>query len=96
MITNTSELPTNCESFKSKSLSNVSFTDNDIGKIIKGLDPNKAHGHDMIGIRIWKNCGDSIYKLLRTCLDQGTFLLGWKKASVVSIHKKKDKLSIKK
>ena len=52
MITNTSELPTNCESFKAKSLSNVSFTDNDVGKIIKGLDPNKAHVHDMMGIRI--------------------------------------------
>ena len=31
-----------------KSLSNITFTNNDIGKTIKGLDPNKAHGHDMI------------------------------------------------
>ena len=48
LITNTSELLTNCESLTDKSLSNIFFTDNDIGKIIKGLDPNKAHGHDMM------------------------------------------------
>ena len=36
-------LPTNCESLIDKSLSNVIFTDNGIGKIIKGLDSNKAH-----------------------------------------------------
>ena len=52
LIENTSVLPTNCESLTDKSLSNINFTDNDIGKIIKGLDSNKAHGHDMISIRM--------------------------------------------
>ena len=65
MITNTNVLPTNCESLTDKSLSNISFTDNDIGKIIKCLDPNKAHGHDMMSMRMLKICGDSIYKPLR-------------------------------
>ena len=37
LITNTCELPTNCKSSTDKSLSNISFTDNDIGKIIKGF-----------------------------------------------------------
>ena len=32
LITNTSELPTNCESLTDKSLSNISFNDNDMGK----------------------------------------------------------------
>ena len=45
-------LPTNCESLTDKSLSNINFTGNDIGKIIKGLDSSKAHGHDMISIRM--------------------------------------------
>ena len=30
------------------------MTDNDIGKIIKDLDPNKAHDHDLMGIRMQK------------------------------------------
>ena len=92
-------LPTNCESLTDKSLSNISFTDNDIGKIIKSLDPNKAHGHDMMSIRMLKTCGDSIYKLLhlifRASLDQGNFPLCWKKANIVPIYKKNDKKSIK-
>ena len=40
LIKNTSVLPTNCENLAGKSLSNITFTGNDIGKIIKGLDPN--------------------------------------------------------
>ena len=32
-----------------------------ISKIIHNLDPNKAHGHDMISIRMLKTC--SVYKL---------------------------------
>ena len=62
LIKNTSVLPTNCESLTDKSLSNITFTDNDIWKIIKCLDPNKAHGHDMISIRMLKLCRGSIYK----------------------------------
>ena len=43
-----------------KSLSSFQFTANDIKSIINKLDPNKAHGHDMINIRMNKLCGDSI------------------------------------
>ena len=99
LITNTSALPTNCESFLDKSLSNISFTDKDIGKIIKCLDPNKAHGHDIMSMRMLTICGDSNYKplrlIFRAFLDQGTFPIYWKKANVVSIYKKNDKQSIK-
>ena len=65
LITNTSELSTNCKILTVKSLSNISFTDNDSEKIVKDLDPNKAHGHDMMSLRILKMCVDSICKLLR-------------------------------
>ena len=34
----------------------------DIRSIINKLDPNKAHGHDNISIRMIKLRGDSIYK----------------------------------
>ena len=92
-------LPTNCESLTNKTLSNISFTDNDIGKIVKCLDPNKAQVHDMMSILMVKICGYSIYKPLhltfRASLDQGTFPLFWKKANVVPTYKKNDKQSIK-
>ena len=38
-----------------KLLSTIHFTSDDILNIIKDLETNKAHGHDMIGIRMKKN-----------------------------------------
>ena len=34
-----------------KIISSISFSSNDVAKIIRDLDPSKAHGHDMISIR---------------------------------------------
>lgn len=84
-------LPTNCENVTDKSLSNITVTDNDIGKIIQGLNPNKARCHDTINILMLKLCRSSIYKplpfIFRACLDQGIFPLCWKKARIVSYHR---------
>ena len=43
-------------------LSDIVFNSEDVGKVISGLDPNKAGGHDMISIRMPKICGESIHK----------------------------------
>ena len=40
-----------------KFISSVSFSSNDIVRIILELDPNKTHGYDMISIRKLKICG---------------------------------------
>ena len=92
MWKNTNELPTNYENLTDKSLSNITFTDNDVGEKSKGLEPNKPHVHDMISIWMLKICEGSFYKPLRLIfrdyLDQGIFPLFWKKANVASIHKK--------
>ena len=62
--------------------------------IIRDLDPNKTHGHD-ISIRVLKICDESISKLLqiifKSCIEKGQFPNKWKKANVVSVHKKGDK-----
>ena len=62
-----------------------------VSNIIKKLDPNKAHGHDKISIRMLKLCGDSINSPLATifknCLNERIFPNDWKKANVVPIHK---------
>ena len=75
------------------------FPKEDIYKIIKNLDPNKAHGHDMISIRMIKLCGISICKpleiIFQNCLRSGKFPSEWKKANVVPTFKKGDKQCIK-
>ena len=80
-------------------LDTIVFSKEDIYKIIKNLDPNKAHGHDMISIRMIKLCGISICKpleiIFQNCLRSGKFPSEWKKANVVPTFKKGDKQCIK-
>ena len=64
-----------------KFISSISFSSNDIARIIQDLDPNKAHDHDMISIRMLKICSESISKPLEIILEK------WKKANVVPVHK---------
>ena len=47
-----------------KRLSNVQISNKKIIKTINNLDPNKAHGHDMISIRMLKLCDPSLCKPL--------------------------------
>ena len=83
----------------SESLTTFDSSNNDILKIIRNFDPNKAHGHDMISIRMVKICDDFICKSLKLIfqsgLESGKFLSEWKKADVVPIHKKGDKHILK-
>ena len=41
-----------------KRLDNVTFSIEEIGNIMQGLEPNKAHGQDKVSIRILKICGN--------------------------------------
>ena len=94
-IDNSSELPLNFLKKTVKSISAATFSCDDIATLIKNLDPNKAHGHDMISIRMLKLCGKSICKprdlIFQSCMKQGKFLADWKKANVVPVHKKGNK-----
>ena len=80
-------------------LSAVNFSIDDIAKILQNLDPNKAHGHDKISIRMLQLCGNSICKPLELIFQQGmesgSFPSEWKKENVVPIHKKDDKQCLK-
>ena len=71
----------------------------DIEKIIRSLDPNKTHIHDEITSRMIKMCASSIPKpltiLFRNCLESECFPKQWKKANIVTVHKKHDKQLIK-
>ena len=71
----------------------------DIAKIISHLDPNKAHVHDMLSIRMIKLCENSTCKplsiIVNDCLNEGKFPNELKKASIVPVHKKGNKQSLK-
>ena len=62
---------------------------------MQSLDPHKAHGHDVISIRMLKICGVSICKRLgniyKACIEKGKFPSEWKKANIVPVHKHGDK-----
>ena len=63
LLSNNSVLPTNLPQLTSKCLDSIHFSSSGIVKIISRLDPNKAHGYDMLSIRMmWKLCG-TMWKL---------------------------------
>ena len=62
LVDNNSKRLTDSLKRASNLLSTVLFTKDDIAKIIKNFNPNKAHGFDMISIRMLKICGGSIMK----------------------------------
>ena len=85
LVENTSKLPTNSFKRANNLLSTMLFTRDDIAKVIKNLNPNKAHGFDMISIRMLKICGDLILKPLeltfKSCLENEKFPIEWKRAT---------------
>ena len=80
-------------------LSSITFFTEDIAKMIQNLDPNKAHGHDQIRIRILKLRRTSTCKPLKIifnqCLQTGRFPNDWNKGNVTPIFKKGDKQILK-
>ena len=75
------------------------FNCNGMATIIHSLDPNKAHGQDMISICMLKKCGKPICKLLelifQSCFKNGNFPSELKKANIVPVHQKSDKQNLK-
>ena len=75
-IDNGSTLPSLFTLITDKSFSDVNFSVEDIKNIFSGFN-NKAHGDDMISIRILKLCNESICKVLiiifKSYLPQGIF-----------------------
>ena len=54
LLKNFSTLANTCSKHTNNILDTIIFPKEDIYKIIKNLDPNKAHGHDMISNRMIK------------------------------------------
>ena len=77
------------------SLSNVEISGEKILKIIRSLDPKKAHEWDDISINMIKLCDvatvNPLYLIHKKCLDTGRFPISWKKGNVLPIHKKENR-----
>ena len=95
---NSSSLPSSLDLETEARLTSINFSDNDILKIIRSLDINKAHGHDDISVRMVKICDDSIKKPLsiiyKNCITTGIYPNAWKKSNIVPVHKKGDKQNV--
>ena len=73
-------------------LTNFKISDEKVLRIIRSLNPSKAHSWDDISARMIKICDHAIVPRLRmifeTCLAKGIFLQVWKQANVVPVHEK--------
>ena len=93
LIKNSRKLASHFHYLTDNCLSSIRFSQDDIAKENQNLDPNKAHGHDNISIRMLKICGSSIYKplemIFKQCIETGVFLSEWKKGNLAPIHQKR-------
>ena len=97
-LNNSSVLPAEV-TFKIQSrLNSICFEEDDILKIIRNLNVDKAHGHDNISIRMLKICDSVVVEplslIFKNCLDSGIFPNLWKKFHIIPTHKKIDKRCI--
>ena len=80
-------------------LSTVRFSENDILKVIRKLDPITAHGNDKKSTRMLKLSNKAIctylHMIFTSCLETGVFPIHCKKGNVVPIHKKESKQFVK-
>ena len=95
-IDNSSCLPISVDLMNpSGCFSTFNFADDEILKIIRALDINKAHGHDEISVRMIKICDDAIIEPLsliyKNCTENRTLPTIWKKLNIVPVHNKRDK-----
>ena len=73
-------------------VTNIQFSSSDILKIIKDLNPNKAHGHDNISIKmIQLSIIPPLSMIFESAIKLGHFPDSWKRGNVVPVHKKESK-----
>ena len=94
-LKNNSSLPVNQIFLTQSRLTSLDFNDDELLKIIRALNINKAHGHDDISIRMIKICDKSLIKplifLFKTSLRSLHYPDIWKKSNIIPVHKKNDK-----
>ena len=94
-ISNNSALPSK-KSFKTnKRLYKLNIKEDDILKIIRKLNVNKAHGHDDISIKMLKICDSVLTEplsiIFKNSIDHVVFPDTWKMSHIIPIYKTNDK-----
>ena len=73
----------------------LDFNENELLKIIRALNINKAHGHDDISIRMIRICDKSLIKpltlIFKKSIRSSCYPDIWKKSNIIPVHKKNDK-----
>jgi hypothetical protein len=76
-------------------ISNMYFTQQEVAKVLSGLQPGKATGPDQIGNFILKSCAqelaNSLCNIFNHSLRSCTYPSAWKRGNVVPVHKKSDR-----
>ena len=76
-------------------IEDFAISEEKILRIIRSLNPNKAHGWDEISVRMIKLSAAALVVPLKiiftNCLRSGLFIQIWKHVNVVSVHKKNEK-----
>ena len=98
-LKNDSVLPASQLDLTQARLNSIDFSFEEILKIIRSLDVNKAHGHNDISIRMIKISDNPLLRrlslLFKKSFDNSYFPELWKKSNIVPVHKKHDKRSFK-
>ena len=79
-------------------LTNVTFTCDDVLKLLQGLKPDKSPGPDSIHPHVLKECAHELayplFRLFRKSLDEGNIPKDWKSGNVTPIYNKGSRTSV--
>ena len=94
-LKNDSKLPSNQIYLTQSRLGSLNFNEDEILKIIRALNPHKAHGYDDISIRMMKICDKSLLEPLIVLFKNSTksshYPDIWKRPNIIPVHNKNDK-----
>ena len=86
---NDSSFPSSFEFYSQSRLSSLNIFEDNILKIVRALNVNKAHGHNEISVIMIKICDEALVKplSLKNCIDTGVSPDIWKKSNIVPVYK---------
>ena len=87
LINNSGDLQSKLKYLTQSRLSLITFPTENIAKMIQNLNPNKAHSHGQISVRMLKLCSTSTCKPLEVISNRCLFPNDWKKDNVLVFKK---------
>ena len=94
-LKNNSKLPSNQIYLTQSRLGSLNFNEGEILRIIRALNPHKAHGYDDISIRTINICDKSLLEpliiLFKNSTKSSHYPDIWKRSNIITVHKKNDK-----